>query len=55
MEAALGPSYAQVWAREHVIEGLGSRTVVQALDEGEDAKTVWREVWKVLELPPRDR
>jgi hypothetical protein len=55
MEAALGPSYARVWARQHVIEGLGSRTVVQALDEGLDAKTVWREVWKVLELPARDR
>jgi hypothetical protein len=55
MEAALGPAYAQVWAREHVIEGLGGRTVEQALADGEDAKTVWREVWKVLELPARDR
>jgi hypothetical protein len=55
MEQALGAGYARVWAREHVIEGLGSRTVAQALDQGEDAKTVWREVWKVLGLPPRDR
>ena len=55
MEQALGAAYARVWAREHVIEGLGSRTVSQALEQGEDAKTVWREVWKVLELPPRDR
>jgi hypothetical protein len=55
MEAALGSTYARVWAREHVIEGLGGRTVVEAFDEGYDAKTVWREVWKVLELPPRER
>ena len=55
MEDALGPSYARVWAREHVIEGLGSKTVVEALDEGQDAKTVWREVWKVLGLPARER
>ena len=55
MEAALGPAYAQVWARQHVLEGLDGRTVEQALADGEDAKTVWREVWKALELPARDR
>jgi hypothetical protein len=55
MEDALGPAYARVWAREHVLEGLGSRTVMQALEEGEDAKHVWRVVWKALELPARDR
>jgi hypothetical protein len=55
MEQALGAGYAQVWAREHVIAGLGERTVQQALAEGEDTKLVWREVWKVLRLPPRDR
>ena len=55
MEAALGQAYARVWAREHVIEGLGGRTVSEAFDAGYDAKTVWREVWKVLELPARER
>lgn len=55
MDAALGAAYSRVWAREHVIEGLGGRSVVQALNEGYDAKTVWREVWKVLELPARER
>jgi hypothetical protein len=55
MEHALGAGYARVWAREFVIEGLGGRTVTQALEQGEDAKNVWREVWRVLELPPRDR
>jgi Protein of unknown function (DUF3046) len=55
MEQALGPWYARVWAREHVIAGLGERTVQEALADGEDTKLVWREVWKVLRLPARDR
>ena len=55
MESALGASYARTWAREHVLAGLGDRTVLQAMDAGWDAKAVWREVWRELELPPRDR
>ncbi|MBA2574433.1 MAG: DUF3046 domain-containing protein [Actinomycetota bacterium] len=55
MESALGPGYARTWAREHVIAGLGERTVEQALAAGWDAKSVWREVWLTLKLPPRDR
>jgi hypothetical protein len=55
MEAALGPTYARTWAREHVLGGLDQRTVMQALAEGWDAKTVWRAVWAELELPSRDR
>ena len=55
MEAALGPAYSRVWAREHVIEGLDGRTVEQAFADGEDAKKVWREVWRTLELPARER
>jgi hypothetical protein len=55
MEAALGPTYARSWAKQQVLSGLGERTVEQALAEGWDAKRVWREVWKALELPARDR
>jgi len=55
MEAALGSAYARTWAKEQVIAGLDGMTVLQALDAGWDAKRVWREVWKVLELPARDR
>jgi len=55
MEDALGAAYARTWAREHVIAGLEDRTVEQALAEGWDAKVVWREVWRVLGLPARDR
>lgn len=51
MEAALGSGYARTWAHEHVMSGLDERTVNQALDQGEDPKLVWREVWKSLNLP----
>jgi len=54
LEAALGASYARTWAREHVVAGLGQRTVREALDAGWDAKAVWRAVWRELELPLRD-
>lgn len=55
MESALGPAYARTWAHEHVLSGLGERTVEQAINDGWDVKAVWREVWKVLDLPARDR
>ena len=51
----LGESYADSFARDYVIEELGSRTVRQALDEGEDAKTVWRAVCDALRLPAGER
>jgi hypothetical protein len=55
MEHALGPAYARTWARDHVLSDLDELTVVDALAAGEDARTVWRAVWKELELPPRER
>lgn len=55
MEAALGPAYARSWAEQQVIAELGGRTVAQALAQGESPKDVWRAVWAVLGLPPRDR
>ena len=55
MESALGEAYARVWAETQVIGGLGSRTVVEALDAGAAPKEVWREVWQVLELPASER
>ncbi len=55
MEAALGPTYARTWARQHVLGALGERTASEALAAGEAPKVVWRAVWAELELPPRDR
>ena len=50
-----GSSYAQSLAVDHVIAGLGSRTVTQALADGDDAKRVWRAVCDEFEVPVRDR
>jgi hypothetical protein len=55
MEQALGPSYARVWAQQHVLGELDQRTVAEALEAGEPPKRVWRAVWAELGLPARDR
>ncbi len=55
MDVALGPTYARSWADQFSITALGSRTAREALDAGEDPRTVWRAVHAALELPPRDR
>jgi hypothetical protein len=55
MDQHLGATYSRTWAREHVLRELGGRTVLQALDDGEDTKTVWRAVWATLELPASER
>ena len=55
MEAALGPSYARVWATQYVMSDLGGRTAAQALEQGTPAKEVWAAVWSALGLPPSER
>lgn len=44
MERRLGARYARSWAADQVLPQLEGRTVVRALEEGEDAKAVWRAV-----------
>lgn len=51
MGEAFGESEAQTLARDQVFTGLGDRTVNQALEAGQPAKTVWRVVWEQAELP----
>ncbi|MFD7157021.1 DUF3046 domain-containing protein [Kribbella sp. NPDC059898] len=55
MDHHLGPAYARTWAETQVVQELGGRTVVEALDDGEAAKFVWRAVWAHLDLPPSER
>ena len=55
MERALGPSYARIWAGQHVLGSLEERTVVESLDAGEPPKAVWRAVWAELDLPASER
>ncbi|MDA8436309.1 MAG: DUF3046 domain-containing protein [Actinomycetales bacterium] len=55
MEAALGAGYARSWAHDHVLAGLGGRTVDEAIAAGEDTLVVWRAVHSELALHPSDR
>lgn len=44
MDRRFGATYARSYAADMVLAELGSRTVVQALAEGDDVKSVWRAV-----------
>jgi hypothetical protein len=55
MDAAMGIASSRSWAELRVIGELGSRTVTEALAAGVPPKQVWEAVWRVLELPDRDR
>lgn len=55
LHAHLGAAYASTWADLTVLPGLGSRTVTEALADGEPVVRVWRAVWEFLELPASER
>jgi hypothetical protein len=55
MRAQFGNVYAESVAKDYVIASLGSRTVNQALADGEDAKVVWRAVCDAFHIPERVR
>jgi hypothetical protein len=55
MQAQFGDVYAASVAKDHVLAGLGGRTVDQALAEGVDPKVVWRAVCEAFEVPERSR
>jgi hypothetical protein len=55
MERRFGVGYARSYAADMVIAELGSRTVDQALAQGEDAKTVWRAVCDATQAPASER
>ena len=55
MDEQFGSVYAQSVAKDYVLDGLSSRTVTQALADGEDAKTIWRAVCAAFNVPERLR
>jgi len=55
MRAQFGDVYAESLAKDYVLASLGSRTVNQALADGEDAKVVWRAVCEAFRIPERKR
>lgn len=44
MRAQFGEAYAESVAKDHVLAGLGDRTVQQALADGDEVKAIWRAV-----------
>jgi hypothetical protein len=55
MGRQFGPAYAESVADDHVLSGLGGRTVTQALAEGSDVKVVWQAVCEEFEVPAQLR
>ncbi|MGB8650286.1 MAG: DUF3046 domain-containing protein [Mycobacteriales bacterium] len=55
MDRRFGATYARSYAADMVLAELGSRTVVQALADGEDAKDVWRAVCDANAAPLSER
>ncbi|MBB6121960.1 DUF3046 domain-containing protein [Nocardiopsis algeriensis] len=55
MHDQFGEAYAESLAKDYVLEGLGSRTVDQALADGVAAKEVWRAVCDAFDLPAAAR
>lgn len=53
MGQVLPDGYSRVWADQVVLAELSGRTVSEALAQGLPCKTIWRAVWRHLELPPR--
>jgi hypothetical protein len=52
MDEHFGATYAESFARDHVMSELGGRTVHQALDAGWEAKEVWRVVCQTMGVSP---
>ncbi len=55
MDDRFGLGYARSYAADQVLATLGHRTVLQALDDGDDVKSVWRAVCEALEVPTAER
>ncbi len=55
MERQFGPAYAESYARDQVLPELGGRTVQEALEQGTEAKDVWRAVCQAVDVPAHER
>jgi hypothetical protein len=55
MREQFGPAYADAVARDQVLAKLGGRNAVQALEQGEDPRTVWLALCEHFEIPVRAR
>ncbi len=51
MNAHFGEHYATSLAHDHTLTALGSRTVDEALEDGDDAADIWRAVCAEFDVP----
>lgn len=51
MREQFGAAYAENVARDQVLSRLGGRTAKEALDQGEEPRTVWLAVCEHFEIP----
>lgn len=55
VEGEFGPVRGRMLVHEHVLGGLGHRTSQQALDAGEEPRTVWFALCDDLDVPTERR
>ncbi len=55
MAEEFGATRATTLSSDHVLNGLGGRTVDQALDDGVPAREIWREVCAEFDVPAERR
>jgi len=55
MEAQFGSMRSQSVYRDHVFGALGSRSAAEAIEAGVPVRTVWLEICKEYDVPPKDR
>ncbi len=51
MRDQFGAAYAENVARDQVLSTLGSRTAMEALNEGEEPRVVWLALCEHFEIP----
>lgn len=55
MAEEFGAARSETLAKDHVLSGLGGRTVDEALEAGVPAKEIWQQVCAEFEVPVERR
>ncbi|TWH73788.1 Protein of unknown function (DUF3046) [Modestobacter roseus] len=55
MEQQFGSMRSQSVVRDHSFGALGGRTASEAIEAGVPVRTVWLEICKEYDVPPKDR
>ncbi|WP_029288835.1 DUF3046 domain-containing protein [Cellulomonas sp. HZM] len=55
VDEVLGSAHGRELVRTFVVGGLGDRTAQQALDDGDEPRTVWHALCDALEIPEPQR